>query len=58
MKLVSREELIDLGGWAQKVADQLYPNQTVGKANIPKRQLRDIYRRTPGSRNNNLKSAQ
>lgn len=39
----TREELLIVGGWAVRIADQLQPNQTVAEAGLSERQLRTLY---------------
>jgi hypothetical protein len=39
----TREELVELGGWTAKVANQLQPNQTVAQAGLTEAQLRALY---------------
>lgn len=43
----SREELIALGGWAAKVADNLHEGQTVGDAGLSEEILRSLYEAEP-----------
>jgi len=39
----TREELVDLGGWAQRVAEEMQPGQTVADAGMTEERLRDLY---------------
>jgi hypothetical protein len=39
----SREELLELGGWAARVAGKLKPDQTVEQAGISEDQLHELY---------------
>lgn len=44
----TREELIALGGWTEKVAQQLKPKQTVAQAGLTEAQLRALYGKADG----------
>lgn len=39
----TREELAELGGWTQRVAEHMRPGQTVGEAGLSEDQLRALY---------------
>jgi hypothetical protein len=39
----TREELLQAGGWMQRVADRLEPEQTVEQAGLSETQLRELY---------------
>lgn len=39
----TREELVELGGWAGKIAEKLQPNETVEQAGLSESQLRELY---------------
>lgn len=43
LRAATREELVECGGWLQKVAEKLKPNQTVGQAGISEQKLRELY---------------
>jgi len=43
LRASTREELLECGGWMQRVAERLKPNQTVGQAGISEQQLRELY---------------
>jgi hypothetical protein len=43
LRLATREELLEAGGWMQRVAARLEPGQTVEEANLTENELRALY---------------